>query len=221
MHKKFHYSLGGTCLVLFTMLAIMVHLKFQKAPVNIFINDTTIQKFIFSFHFNLLTTLAKYINVGFGPNGGLVMIFVFVILVLIFKKANRWISSIYLLTTSGVGISLNTEIKNLVGRTRPFVTQLITETDKSFPSGHSTGATLLIGGLFLVIVSNIRSLPLKVLLGIVASVIVLTVMASRVYLGVHYPTDTIAGALFGLSILHLSYPTFYKYSVQKSRKRSR
>ncbi|MDR0299512.1 MAG: phosphatase PAP2 family protein [Streptococcaceae bacterium] len=210
MHKKFHYSLASLCLILFAVLAVIVRLKFQNSPMNIVINDTAIQKAVISLRTATLTPIMKDITWIFGPGGGLFLAGIIAILILIFKKKNRWQATIYFGIMIVIAAGLNPVIKKIVNRTRPALVQLVTETDKSFPSGHSVFATMLMGALFLILVAHMKNLPAKILLGILASIIILSVMFSRIYLAVHYPSDTIAGMLLGLAILHFTYPTYYK-----------
>lgn len=87
--------------------------------------------------------------------------------------------------------------KALIGRPRPPVHRLEAVSGTSFPSGHATEAT----AFFLVLLAVTLSGPLprwarSVTAG-VTIVIVAAVALSRVYLGVHYPTDVVAGMLLG------------------------
>ena len=91
----------------------------------------------------------------------------------------------------------NVILKNLVARTRPYevvpgLTSLIgVQDDFSFPSGHT-------GSSFAAAVVMYRGLPKKV--GVPALVFAFLMGFSRLYVGVHYPSDVIGGALIGTAI---------------------
>ena len=96
------------------------------------------------------------------------------------------------------------EIKNIIDRDRPDLTNnntylLKEESTKSFPSGHalvvSAGAT----GVISLYRGNIRRLVISMLLGIEAALVIY----SRIYLGLHYPLDSLGGILLGASITFL------------------
>lgn len=85
-------------------------------------------------------------------------------------------------------------IKNLVDRTRPYeliqgLEVLIRKpSDASFPSGHSCAS-------FAAAMTLWRFVPRRY--GIAAFILAALIALSRIYVGVHYPTDILAGALFG------------------------
>lgn len=91
-------------------------------------------------------------------------------------------------------VSLQTVIKNLFTRPRPYVqheeiSMVIPPPDKfSFPSGHTAGA-FAVAFIFFFFLP-----PLFVPMVLLASLIAF----SRMYLGLHYPTDIIAGVVLGL-----------------------
>jgi membrane-associated phospholipid phosphatase len=91
-------------------------------------------------------------------------------------------------------------IKVLVDRARPpAAVQLIAETDPSFPSGHVTGATALGVSTALVLAVFVLRRPITRALALLAGAVVPALVAgSRLELGVHWPTDVVAGYALGL-----------------------
>lgn len=95
------------------------------------------------------------------------------------------------------------EIKNIIDRDRPDLTNntylLDEESTKSFPSGHalvvSAGAT----GVISLYRGNVRRIIISLLLVIEAALVIY----SRVYLGVHYPLDSLGGIFLGTSLTFL------------------
>jgi membrane-associated phospholipid phosphatase len=96
------------------------------------------------------------------------------------------------------------EIKNIIDRDRPELTHYAylleeEESKKSFPSGHalivSAGAT----GVISLYRGTIRRIIISLLLVIEAALVIY----SRIYLGLHYPLDSVGGILLGSSITFL------------------
>jgi undecaprenyl-diphosphatase len=96
-------------------------------------------------------------------------------------------------------------LKEVVGRARPeyFLTGAEPGT-QSFPSGHSLFA-MVFGGLLIFLVEDlVHSPPVRRTLQFALALLILAVGASRVYLGVHWPSDVLGGYLFGgMSLLIL------------------
>ena len=95
----------------------------------------------------------------------------------------------------------NVLLKNLVQRVRPYevidtLTILVErQKDFSFPSGH-TSASFAAGIVFF------RNLPKK--FGVPAVILACLISFSRLYIGVHYPTDVICSIVFGVVLAFLS-----------------
>jgi membrane-associated phospholipid phosphatase len=68
----------------------------------------------------------------------------------------------------------------------------------SFPSGHALYAASVFGGLAVLVTARIRNPPLRFAIWVVAIGLILLVGLSRVYLGVHYPSDVFAGYAIGI-----------------------
>lgn len=88
-------------------------------------------------------------------------------------------------------------VKQLVSRPRPAVEHLQAVSGASFPSGHATQASAFWLSLVLALRSTGASRAASAAATALALLLVPAVAVSRVYLGVHYPSDVLAGALLG------------------------
>lgn len=100
------------------------------------------------------------------------------------------------LGTIGGAVISNVD-KLLVDRPRPPVHHLERVTSPSFPSGHATQASAVYVALLLVILALRPNRARGLVPAIIIGILVLGIAASRVYLGVHYPSDVAAGLGLG------------------------
>lgn len=113
---------------------------------------------------------------------------------------------------TGIGLAvLNWGTKALVDRVRPVVDAPVADAPgMSFPSGHAMGSTVTYGVLLLVFLPAVpRRWRRPVITAVV--LLVLVVGLTRVGLGVHYPSDVVAGWLFGLLWLAVSTASFRRW----------
>jgi membrane-associated phospholipid phosphatase len=107
------------------------------------------------------------------------------------------VSGLIVIAAVGGASALCTALKLLLARARPPVgIQETLETDYSFPSGHVTGTVALFGMLVLVVGMH-RSDAVRSWLTCAAVIVIAAVALSRLYLGVHWLTDVLAGMLIG------------------------
>lgn len=108
---------------------------------------------------------------------------------------------------SGIGNHL---LKLFFHRARPtLLPHMVTEHSFSFPSGHATASTLLYGTLIFVMALFFKEKKSRLIAQIIVGILILSIVISRIYLGVHYPSDVLAGVLLGSSWLLFTYP-YYK-----------
>ncbi|MGL5042617.1 MAG: phosphatase PAP2 family protein [Culicoidibacterales bacterium] len=104
-------------------------------------------------------------------------------------------------------------LKKLVARPRPSISPLQFESTYSFPSGHAVAIFTLCGFLICYFwYCGVRDWLWVVLIGCLGGLIVL-VGVSRVYLGVHWATDVLAGFCTGAVCLYLGVVIFYNKKV--------
>ena len=104
--------------------------------------------------------------------------------------------------------------KNIYQRPRPEIVHLVEEKGFSFPSGHSLAVTIMVGTLIVILSQRIKNTTWRKVVQILLSLYLVSVLVSRVYLGVHYPSDVIASLCVGLGVLFMEFPFYDKLRFQ-------
>ncbi|SDJ43442.1 phosphatase PAP2 family protein [Salimicrobium halophilum] len=134
----------------------------------------------------------------------LTLLSVLVVAYLLFiSDKSKWVA--LFLAVNMLGISgLTKGLKLLFERQRPEVIEAYDGVGYSFPSGHSTGAITFYGFMiYLVVVSRFKN-STRWILGILLGLFGVTVAVSRIFVGVHYFTDVMAGIALGTAWLLVS-----------------
>jgi membrane-associated phospholipid phosphatase len=117
-------------------------------------------------------------------------------------RRRQWRSAVMLLFACLGTLMINQGMKLTFARPRPLLwPRLIQETSYGFPSGHALGAIVLYGFLAYLLVRRYPAQG-RAIYGMAAGLIS-AIGFSRLYLGVHYPTDILAGYAVGLLWLML------------------
>lgn len=135
-----------------------------------------------------------------------IIIFAIIAVIVVKGKKNKIAISLNLVSV----VAINQIVKFIVSRPRPNVLRIVEETGYSFPSGHSMVSLSFYGFLVYLICKNTNNRLIKVLTILCAALIVLGIGFSRIYLGVHYASDVLAGYLGAIIELILFVTIFNK-----------
>ncbi|WP_402844856.1 phosphatase PAP2 family protein [Microbacterium sp. GXS0129] len=149
-------------------------------------------------HTSLLTPIALAVNIGFGPVGAVIISLIVAVVIGMSARA-AWPAVRFGLLVAVPWLVVDV-IKAVVSRPRPdagvLVEQLIREpASASYPSGHTAFAAALGVALVWTVVSRTHRAAPVVVAAAVAAVLALVTAWSRMYLGVHHPTDVTASLL--------------------------
>lgn len=137
-------------------------------------------------------------NIGSGFSDARTVIVVGVvalpICLLLFR---RWHDYVLLAGAVGLESAVFLTSSMMVGRDRPPVERLGGAPTDSFPSGHIAASVALYGGFAAIVFLQTRRAHLRWIAGVFAVGVVSIVVASRLYLGMHYPTDALSGLVLG------------------------
>ncbi|WP_020008297.1 phosphatase PAP2 family protein [Salinicoccus albus] len=158
--------------------------------------DTEVYEFIYASESFITTALM----LGFTQVGEVVsMIILSLIMITILMLYRLKFHTLFLIVSMLASSILIPVMKNSFDRQRPSFLRLIDITGFSFPSGHAMGSTIFFGSLMTLIKNT--NLNNKGILYAVCAAFILMISSSRVYLGVHYPTDIIAGIVAGTAVV--------------------
>jgi undecaprenyl-diphosphatase len=134
-------------------------------------------------------------------NGFTLAVLILAVSVFLWQTQHRW--SVYLLLISYVGGQvLNRVLKNFFDRPRPSVVDHIDMVHSmSFPSGHAMTSMVVYGSIAYLVARLEPTARLRRSTWLLAGVLIIAIGASRMYLGVHYPSDILAGFIAGLAWL--------------------
>ena len=185
---KKRYFLMGILLVVFILITTLVVTN------NISSFDDNIYNMIFSIRNNFLDLFFKTITLCANT---IPIICIVIILLLIVKDKYRYVLGITTITT----LLSNQLIKHIIMRPRPDHLRLIKQNGYSYPSGHSMISIAVYGFLIYYVYHKVKNKALKIALIILLSLLIILIGISRIYVGVHYPSDVLGGYTLSLLII--------------------
>jgi membrane-associated phospholipid phosphatase len=181
-----------------SLISLKVFYEFTERVfrANMVYIDETLSWFIYSLRSPVLTVFMKFITfLGSGWWLGGWAVFFIGFLIIRKHKTSALLFGLSLMACAG----LNLTLKHFIDRPRPNLSPLLVESTTSFPSGHAMNSFVFYFTVayFVYHFTKNKYLSLKGL--VVAMVIVSMVGLSRVYLGVHFPSDVAAGYFAGFA----------------------
>ena len=196
-HILFIFSLLIAAVISVFLLDYFLDLTTQLEADQLQSLDETATKWIFSYRSESFTPVVKVIT-----DLGDVMAYVFLVPViglLLYYTGNGWRMTIQGFIVLLSASLLNIWIKDRISRPRPLPDLRLVEAHSfSFPSGHSMSAIAFYGFLVYLTWKLVKNIPLRIGLILLEVFLILGIGLSRVYLGVHYPSDVLAGFAAGL-----------------------
>lgn len=190
------------------ILAIVVTINVKNG--RILELDLNIYKFFSENIINdKLTPIVKIIT----HIGGAKIVLVLTVVVIILIKGLK--NKLFLLTGIVGTAGLNVVLKHIIQRERPNINRLIPEKGYSFPSGHSMMSMAFYGMLIFLIFKYVKNTALKWTLIVILTILLSTIGITRIYLGVHYPSDVIGGFLVSLTYLFILTEIYNKVKIEE------
>lgn len=175
-------------------LVLFADLSRNVISEEILLFDHDLSRMIYSYRTPFMTQIALGITF-LGGSIWLTIASVALMLFLILKKYYR--AALIFIFTFSTGVLLNLLLKHIIARARPEIEPLLEEIFYSYPSGHSMNAFIFYALVAYLTYHISRNLPVSLGVVFVSSILILSIGISRIYLGVHYPSDVLAGFLGG------------------------
>lgn len=204
LRDKFHQYNDKLPFIITIILALIV----VVVGINVFVEltntlesdlvikyDAAITKYVISYRTPTLNNFLQFVT-NLGDLNGYIVITVICSLLFYFKFKN-WryvVQLVFVIIVSGLS---NLALKEVINRARPTAQHLVSVETLSYPSGHSMSATAFYGFLIYLCYFLKINKWLKVSLIFLFSLLIVGIGISRIYLGVHFPSDIAGGIIAG------------------------
>lgn len=203
MNKRYlNYSL----LALIPFLIIIVIITFNMNTIQHIDNRVTLS--IISWRTPQLSSFFSAVTILANPTSVVATVLILTIIAYVLTK--RFHLPLWIILTNSIGsLGLNPLVKNIVQRSRPDEElRLVQEASYSFPSGHAFASMVAFGCVILLLLLFLKPSAFRGVLIVLSFVTILLIGFSRIFLGVHYLSDVVAGFSLGLFWLFISLSIF-------------
>lgn len=189
--KKIKWVIFVIAILIFSLLAYFV----LKGKIGEF--DSFIYKIVTFNKTDFISGFYKFItNFASGIMVGIISL----VFLIIFK--NKRYGGLIFLNVFNIFV-LNFLLKLLFMRDRPYELMIIDEVGYSFPSGHAMAALGFYGFIIYLLWHFNLTKSAKIIFSVLLGVLIILIGVSRIYLGVHYASDVLAGYMVSLAYLIL------------------
>ncbi|WP_438349602.1 phosphatase PAP2 family protein [Paenibacillus sp. FA6] len=179
--------------------------------------DQTIISYVQGRESPLLTTILTFFtDIGSGVSISIITIIVMIVLYKFLGHRRELMFLAWVVIGSAL---LNMLLKLLFQRARPTLHRIVDANGYSFPSGHSMAAFSLYAAIAFLVWKHVPNAIGRMFIIILSSIFILTIGVSRIYLGVHYPSDIIGGYLMSACWLTASIWSYQRYLERLERVR--
>lgn len=156
---------------------------------------------------------------GISFLGSTIFLLIATTIVIIWFASRRWGREAKLMAATMIGASaLNVTLKLAFKRNRPVpFFDLLPPESYSFPSGHALTSACFYGAFAAILAARMKSRRARILVWIACSTTFVVIGLSRIYLGVHYTTDVIAG--FAAALIWILVVRFVEMTLRRRRRR--
>ncbi len=192
----YYVSIAISAIIFIAALNAFVELTDELAENELTAVDEGVTEFVLSFRSDALTRYFTFVT-DLGDRYAYLAITV-VLAGYFFFRHRSWkfiiqISMVLMLATLS-----NVVLKQVINRQRPVLEHLVTVNTLSYPSGHSMAAMAFYGFLVFLCLRYPMRRWLRICLLTILVLLIFSIGISRIYLGVHFPTDVAAGFIGGL-----------------------
>lgn len=179
-------------------LSLGSFLVFIKLRNEIFEKELTVfDNLIWQFFYRIRNPQLTKIMIVISHLGGEAVIISVITLVIFFLIKKHYRELFFLASLLIMSVVISHGLKLITQRSRPDIAPLITVNNYSFPSGHAMNSFVFYTAIAYLVFQKFRNLKLSLIISSIAGVLILLIGISRIYLGVHYATDVIAGYIMG------------------------
>jgi membrane-associated phospholipid phosphatase len=212
----YYVTIGIALLLFIVAVRVFINLTDELYDNELGEFDDTISSFVTGFRSNGLTNFFRFMT-DMGDRFAYIAISI-ALGAYLFLRHKNWKFIVQTISVLLLATATNILLKSVINRSRPSHEHLVEVNTLSFPSGHSMSAMAFYG--FLIYLSIVSKIPLF-LKSFLVTLLVLTILSigiSRIYLGVHYPSDVAAGFVGGLMWVTLCIVIFNLISMLRKRK---